>query len=156
MNCCAICTLLFDVEPTTIGRSETDQDICILCAADIERRQEKDLTMYTIEPQRVTRMEAVIRLDETAIAATIADPEPLIADLRNLLKQWQQPAPRLSAPVKVGKTKVGTKTALKKNNGAQKPKLTCQYCGAIFLTAGRHRNHEAKCSYNVDLTPPDD
>lgn len=108
--------------------------------------------MYTIEPQRVTKMEAVIRLDETSIAATIADPAPLIADLRNLLKQWQQPAPRVSSPVKRGRTKAGAKTALKKNNGAQNPKLACQHCGAIFMTAGRHRNHEAKCSYKIDNT----
>jgi hypothetical protein len=119
MNCCAICTLIFDAEPTTIGRSESNPDICILCAEDL-RRQERNPTMYTIEPQRVTKMEAVIRLDETAIAATIADPAPLIADLRNLLKSWSKPVPspatKLRGKARKGAAKLAPKKIAERKN----------------------------------------
>lgn len=100
--------------------------------------------MYIIEPKRITTMTAVITLDETEVAALIVDPTPLINDLRSLNRAWHQPAP--TARKKNG----AVKSPVEKKSRLKKPEFSCTYCGALFLTAGRHRNHEAKCIDNPD------
>ncbi len=106
--------------------------------------------MYIIKPERITTMTAVITLDETEIAALIVDPKPLINDLRSLYNAWQKPAPKAKpAPAKK------SKPAPQAQPPKAKAKLDCQYCGALFITPGRHANHEAKCIDNPANQPPE-
>jgi hypothetical protein len=135
MKCCAICTLIFDVEPTNVGRGELNPDICILCEEHYMKTQ--------VTPVTSNRYHLEFESDEE-IQAAIADPYTLMPILRKL---YVSDAP---SPVKVRRG-----PAPKKNIAHKAKRLTrkragvvpCQYCDRQISTR-QIGNHERKCRQN--------
>ncbi|MBK8113310.1 MAG: hypothetical protein IPK44_01675 [Candidatus Accumulibacter sp.] len=142
-NLCRICTLIFDTDPIEIGRSPTDPTICILCEA---------YPMASIEQvtETVTQEIFILKYTRAELEDFAAKPQRYLNDILSVLDgsnkppikraaKKSKPAPSPVSAAKRGRAGVGA---------AVKPLLYCKYCGAQFITPGRHANHEATCIDN--------
>lgn len=83
MRDCWRCGLIFDAEPDTIGRSDTDPNICIICAEDLQQRnriQPMDILTTTKQIKVHT-----LRIDDSEIERYMSDHDAWIDVLSTLL-----------------------------------------------------------------------
>jgi hypothetical protein len=145
MNCCVFCTLLFDAEPTNVGRSETNPDICILCAEDLRRRNRMKTR---VEP--ITGNRYILEFDsEVELQSAIADTRSLLPTLRSLLI-GDEPSPITTARPAAKRTyqkRAEKKTAARRVVKPVRKSSTvpCQYCARPISTR-QITNHERKCA----------
>lgn len=135
MNWCSRCTLIYDDD---VPR-QPDTEICILCAADLDRRSRRaqGTDMDIITTTKTIKVHT-LRIDDSEIERFMDNPEEWNDVLSTLLTA--KPAPNGNTPPK---KKHGKKSAAR---NAEVEKIDCPKCGMPVKPKGLLRHQRgSKC-----------
>jgi len=144
MHYCWRCTIVFDVEPVEIGRSEHDPNICIICADDLQRTRRYMDIITTTKTIKVH----TLRLDDTEIERYMDDPDAWRDVLSTLLTS--KPAPNSHTPPQ-------KKERRKKSAAGVKETIDCPKCGTPVKPRGLLvHQHGSKCRARAGISTMQD